>query len=105
MSGKTSQSVIGDRLYTSGTVAKLTGVSRRTLQHWRETGLVAASHRTSGGHHRYTDQDLINVRFVRTLRDRAKVSTQQARRIVPVVWEFLEDEGYERRCSPWIAES
>ena len=41
---------------------RILGVSRRQLQYWAETDLVAPSARTRGGHHRYTFEDLVALR-------------------------------------------
>ena len=54
------------------------GVSRRQLQYWAETGLVAPSARTRGGHRRYTFADLVALKAAKQLID-AGVSVQRIR--------------------------
>jgi DNA-binding transcriptional MerR regulator len=49
-------------------VERLTGVTTRQLQHWRESGLVTASHVTPGGHGRYTPADVRKVQLALSFR-------------------------------------
>ena len=44
--------------YKVGTVAKLAGVSVRTLHHYDELGLLEPSGRSESGYRLYTDPDL-----------------------------------------------
>ncbi|WP_067817602.1 MerR family transcriptional regulator [Actinomadura kijaniata] len=44
--------------YSVGTVARMTGVTVRTLHHYDEIGLLAPSGRTGTGYRRYDDADL-----------------------------------------------
>jgi DNA-binding transcriptional MerR regulator len=85
------------RLFRSGQVVRILGVSRRQLQYWAETDLVAPSARTRGGHHRYTFEDLVALRAARQLID-AGVSVQRIRhsigslkRILPEVTKPLSE--------------
>ena len=73
------------------------GVSRRQLQYWAETGLVAPSARTPGGHRRYTFADLVALKAAKQLID-AGVSVQRIRsslgalkRILPQVRHPLSE--------------
>lgn len=85
------------RLFRSGQVVRILGVSRRQLQYWAETDLVAPSARTPGGHHRYTFEDLVALRAAKQLID-AGVSVQRIRhsigslkRILPEVQKPLSE--------------
>jgi DNA-binding transcriptional MerR regulator len=62
----------------TGDVVRVIGVSRRQLQYWAETGLVAPSARTPGGHRRYTFADLVALKATKQLID-AGVSVQRIR--------------------------
>lgn len=50
--------------YTVGQVAKLAGVTIRTLHHYDEIGLLSPSGRTSAGYRRYDDADLQRLQLV-----------------------------------------
>ena len=76
---------------------RILGISRRQLQYWAETSLVAPSVRTRGGHHRYTFEDLVALRAAKQLID-AGVSVQRIRhsigsltRILPEVQKPLSE--------------
>lgn len=49
---------------TVGQVARLAGVTVRTLHHYDEIGLLSPSERTSSGYRRYTDADLDRLQQV-----------------------------------------
>lgn len=68
-------------LFRTREVAQLLGVSRRQLQYWAKTDLAHPSHRTKGGHHRYTFQDLVALKAAKRLVD-AGVSIQRIRRSI-----------------------
>lgn len=55
--------------YKVGTVAKLAGVSVRTLHHYDEIGLVSPSERSESGYRLYTDGDLDLLQQVLVYRD------------------------------------
>ncbi len=44
--------------YWIGEVAKLLGVSTRSLRRWEETGIIPKPHRTPLGRREYTDEDI-----------------------------------------------
>ncbi|MEV1016912.1 MerR family transcriptional regulator [Micromonospora sp. NPDC049801] len=50
--------------YTVGQVAKIAGVTVRTLHHYDEVGLLSPSGRTSTGYRRYDDTDLQRLQLV-----------------------------------------
>ncbi|MBM0224849.1 MerR family transcriptional regulator [Micromonospora sp. ATA51] len=55
--------------YTVGQVAKLAGVTVRTLHHYDEIGLLSPSGRTAAGYRRYDDADLERLQLVRYYRE------------------------------------
>ena len=78
-------------LFTRREVSEIIGLTRRQVQHWDQTGLIKPSLRTSGGHARYTFQDLIAFKTAKKLLD-AGISTQRIRnsllelqRLLPMV--------------------
>lgn len=68
--------------------AQLLGVSRRQLQYWAKTDLVRPSHRTEGGHHRYTFRDLVALKAAKRLID-AGVSVQRIRKSIGALKKIL----------------
>lgn len=55
--------------YTVGQVAKLAGVTVRTLHHYDEVALLSPSGRTSAGYRRYDDADLERLQLIRYYRE------------------------------------
>ncbi|MET7749660.1 MerR family transcriptional regulator [Micromonospora sp. NPDC005367] len=55
--------------YTVGQVAKLAGVTVRTLHHYDEIGLLSPSGRGSTGYRRYDDADLERLQLIRHYRE------------------------------------
>ena len=51
-----------------GELAKQTGLSIRTLHYYDEIGLLSPSHRTDVGHRLYSDQDIIRLQQILSLR-------------------------------------
>jgi DNA-binding transcriptional MerR regulator len=51
-----------------GEVAKLIGVSPKTIRHYHEIGLLPEPKRTDGGYRLYTAQDLLRLQRIRRLR-------------------------------------
>ena len=52
-----------------GTVARLLGVSVRTLHHWHQVGVAVPSGRSTAGYRLYSEADLARLRRVLLLRD------------------------------------
>jgi DNA-binding transcriptional MerR regulator len=50
--------------FTVGELAKLTGVTVRTLHHYDEIGLVSPSQRTSAGYRLYSERDVLRLQQV-----------------------------------------
>lgn len=76
------------RYFHSGEVREIVGLSRRQMQYWDLTGLVTPSVRTSGGHARYTFEDLVAYKTAKKLLD-AGVSLQRIRRVMVRIREIL----------------
>ncbi len=51
-----------------GEVAKLIGISSKTIRYYHEVGLLAEPKRTEGGYRLYTAQDLLRLQRIRRLR-------------------------------------
>jgi DNA-binding transcriptional MerR regulator len=69
-------------------VIQILGVSRRQLQYWSQTGLVAPSVLTPGGHGRYTFEDLVALKAAKRLID-AGVSVQRIRKSIVALQKIL----------------
>jgi MerR family transcriptional regulator, repressor of the yfmOP operon len=54
-------------VFRIGEVAKLTGLTTRTLRYWEELGLVSPSFYGSGGDRQYTAADMARVTRIRDL--------------------------------------
>ncbi|MFD1147151.1 MerR family transcriptional regulator [Saccharothrix hoggarensis] len=59
---------VGEPRWSVGALAKVAGMTVRTLHHYDELGLLRPSERTPSGHRRYTEQDLHRLYQVRLLR-------------------------------------
>lgn len=75
-------------LFPARDVAQILGVTRRQLQYWAKTDLVHPSHRTRGGHHRYTFRDLVALKAAKRLID-AGVSVQRIRKSIGALEQIL----------------
>ncbi len=74
-------------------VVELLGLSRRQLQYWAKTKLVEPSTRTSGGHHRYSFDDLVALKATKRLID-AGISVQKIRKSVRALQALLPQVGH-----------
>lgn len=74
-------------------VVELLGLSRRQLQYWAKTELVEPSTRTSGGHHRYSFDDLVALKATKRLID-AGISVQKIRKSVRALQALLPQVGH-----------
>jgi len=54
-------------LWKVGELAKLVGVSVRTLHHYDEFGLLTPSHRSDKGYRLYTPDDLVKLQLIKSL--------------------------------------
>ncbi len=74
--------------FTSQQAMSVTGLSRRQLTYWRNTGLVVPAQRTQGGHWRYTFLDLLALKTAKKLIE-AGVSVQKIRKSIASLLNFL----------------
>ncbi|MBV9845151.1 MAG: MerR family transcriptional regulator, partial [Kutzneria sp.] len=58
-----------ERLYGIGELARLTGLTVRTIRFYSDSGLLPPSARTNAGYRLYDIQALTRLKFVRTLRE------------------------------------
>lgn len=79
---------VTERLFRTGQVSALLGLSRRQLQYWAQTELIPPGAQTPGGHHRYTFADLIALGAAKQLID-AGVSVQRIRGSIRRIREML----------------
>ena len=56
--------------YTTGEIAKLCGVTVRTVQYYDTRGILAPSELTEGGRRLYSEDDLRRMKVICLLRDR-----------------------------------
>src|SRR3989337_2934818 len=70
-----------ESLFSASQICTIAGISRRQLQYWDQSGLINPTHRTGGGHGRYTFSDLIAIRAAKKLID-AGVSVQRIRKSI-----------------------
>lgn len=55
--------------YSIGELARLMGLTVKTIRYYSDIGLVPEAHRTTSGYRRYDDAGLARLELVRTLRD------------------------------------
>lgn len=60
---------MGEASYTVGAVARLSGVTVRTLHHYDEIGLLVPGHRTTAGYRRYSEPDLERLHQILSYRE------------------------------------
>ena len=68
-------------LFRTRDVVEILGISRRQLQYWAKTDLIAPSAQTPGGHGRYSFEDLVALKAAKRLID-AGVSVQRIRKSI-----------------------
>jgi DNA-binding transcriptional MerR regulator len=81
-------SVPGRERFQTRDVCEILGISRRQLQYWSKTDLVAPSAQTPGGHGRYTFEDLVALKAAKRLID-AGVSVQRIRTTIAALRRIL----------------
>jgi DNA-binding transcriptional MerR regulator len=69
-------------------VVEILKISRRQLQYWAQTDLIAPSEHTEGGHGRYTFEDLVALKAAKRLID-SGVSVQRIRKSIRVLRRML----------------
>lgn len=73
---------------TVGVIARLAGISVRTLHHYDEIGLLSPDERSDAGYRRYSDRDLERLQQILILRELGMGLDEVAR--------VLDDPGYDR---------
>lgn len=58
-----------EQLIPIGEVARMLGVTTRTLRYWEEMGIIEASHRSEGGNRLYTQYMVRRMRFIIKLKE------------------------------------
>jgi len=61
--------VSDDRLLAIGELARLTGLTVKTIRYWSDEGLVPPAERSAAGYRRYGHEAQVRLSLVRTLRD------------------------------------
>jgi DNA-binding transcriptional MerR regulator len=74
--------------FRTSEVLEILGLTRRQLQYWAQTDLIAPSDRTPGGHGRYSFEDLVALKAAKRLLD-AGVSLQRIRSSIGALRELL----------------
>ena len=77
---RVSQALPSD-LYPVRDVVEILKISRRQLQYWAQTDLIAPSSKTNGGHGRYTFEDMVALKAAKRLID-SGVSVQRIRKSI-----------------------
>jgi MerR family transcriptional regulator, repressor of the yfmOP operon len=80
-----------------GEIAKLTGLTTRTLRYWEELGLLSPSGHRESGERVYLPSDLARVTRIRDLQDLLGFSLAEAR----TVMEIEDIETLDRVRSEW----
>jgi DNA-binding transcriptional MerR regulator len=75
-------------LYRARDVVEILKISRRQLQYWAQTDLIAPSDKTPGGHGRYTFEDLVALKAAKRLID-SGVSVQRIRQSIRALRTIL----------------
>ncbi len=88
-----------NELYRTRDVVEILGISRRQLQYWAQTDLIAPTVKTPGGHHRFTFDDLVALKAAKRLID-AGVSVQRIRRSIQALRKLLP--GVDRPLSELV---
>ncbi len=95
--------------YTTGEIAKLCGVSVRTVQYYDSRNILIPSELSEGGRRLYSEQDLKRLKIICFLRDvgisingiKELLSEQELRSAIPVLLEqqeeLLQEEVNERK--------
>src|ERR1700679_1086226 len=71
-----------DVVFRIGEVAKLTGLTTRTLRYWEEMGLVAPSSHGPGGDRHYTAAEMARVMRIRDLQKLLGFSLAEVRVVI-----------------------
>src|ERR1700678_3745215 len=92
-------------LWRIGEVAKLTGVTTRTLRYWEELGLLRPASRTDGGERLYTPADLRRVTRIRDLQELLGFSLEEVKAVLNTgdidVLDRVHSELTDGEVSSW----
>ncbi len=83
-----------------GTVARLLGVTPRTLRYYEELGLVTPSAHSPGGNRRYTELDVARVRRIRELQELMGFNLDEIRSILAAEDQLERLRAEYRSTSP-----
>src|SRR6266699_2745220 len=93
---------VTERPYTTAEVAQMSGFSVRQIAYWAKQGIIIPSvqhARGSGTRRRYSFDDLLQLRFVRQLRNR-DWSVQKIREAINKLREVMDDPHVLQRAIP-----
>jgi DNA-binding transcriptional MerR regulator len=82
MTGRRAATQAKPVLWRIGEVAKLSGVTTRTLRYWEELGLLRPASRTDGGERLYTPTDLRRVTRIRDLQELLGFSLEEVKAVL-----------------------
>src|SRR6266566_887864 len=91
------------RTYSTHEVAQMSGFSVRQIGYWAKQGIIVPSVQQaqgSGTRRRYSLDDLLQLRFVRQLRDRGW-SVQKIREAINKLREVMDDPDVLQRAIPF----
>lgn len=97
-----SSSDTTDRIYSIGEIAQISGFSVRQLSYWAKQGIIVPSVQQahgSGTRRRYSFEDLLQLRFVRQLRNHGW-SVQKIREAITKLREVMDDPQVLQRAIP-----
>ncbi|HEY7947737.1 MAG TPA: MerR family transcriptional regulator [Acidimicrobiales bacterium] len=97
MTAELSVTDAGTAMFRIGEVAKLTGLTTRTLRYWEEMGLVSPSSYGSNGDRHYSAADMARVTRVRDLQKLLGFSLAEVR----VVLDTEQIDVLDRVRSEW----
>lgn len=60
--------MIMEQLYTTGEIAKMAGVTIRTIRYYDTKGILKPSHHTDAGHRLYSDEDFMKLKKILALK-------------------------------------
>jgi DNA-binding transcriptional MerR regulator len=91
----------GPQSWRIGEVAKLTGLTARTLRYWEELGLLSPTDRRDSGERLYSDADIARVNRIRELQDLLGFSLSEVRTVLDLdEVEVLDRVRSELRGKP-----
>jgi DNA-binding transcriptional MerR regulator len=76
------RSSVAAQVWRIGEVAKLTGLTTRTLRYWEELGLLSPADRRDSGERLYSDADIARVARIRDLQDLLGFSLVEVRAVL-----------------------